>query len=979
MSHPYGSFSAQGTYTRHNKYGDRAESSQSGGSRVEHTGRTRGRGQGHPPWLKGRNIGLYYRDKARGKTKRMENRVIKLPLCVQEKIESVLENSIEYYDSLYNNDAYAKHTNSKLEKKYVHIHDSQFKRKFLNIVSGNIQEKLAKALLVESRLERDSDLDDMLLKEYKAKQSLQEYEKMMKFRIKLPSYEKRSEILELLEENQVVVISGETGCGKTTQVAQFILDDQIEQGNGSTTRIICTQPRRISAISVAERVAAERVEKLGKSVGFEIRLEKVLPRNRGSILFCTTGMLLQFLQGDPALKEFSHIILDEIHERSTESDFILALLKLIIPRRPDMKVLLMSATLNSERFSEYYNGCPIIHIPGFVYPVEEFYLEDILKFTGFKFPEVAPLPQNYKKYTKKYKEVQQKRDEFHDVIDPHIRQLIAEKKYARQEIDQLRNPHSEMMSLELIEELIRYICRANGPGAILVFLPGMMDIIKLHRMMLDSERYPQSQYVIYPLHSRMPTIDQKAIFKEPPQGVRKIIIATSIAETSITIEDVVYVVDSGKTKFSKFDVQKNIQTLEPEWVSLANAQQRKGRAGRVKPGVCYHLYSRGREMTFDKYPLPEMLRTRLEEVILQIKILQLGKSKAFLSSVMDPPNVKAIDLSLELLRSLNALDNDENLTPLGYHLAQLPLDPRTGKMIIWGALFSCVEPVFAIAASLSFKDAFYCPLGKEEEARQRKLELNLNEFSDHIALSEALMRFEYMYKRGNAGSFCWEYFLSFNTLKLLSEMKSQFAQHLCKMKFMETDNPSDINANKNSKNATLVKAIVCAVMYPNIAVVRRVTKTGTLAWTPEDGSVAIHPSSVNNKIKDLPSPYITYFTKQRSTAIYLHVTTCVTATILLFAAPNMIIKKGEGNYSVGITTSDTVACDSRTAQLIQKLQEQFNNILEYKTTHPGIVSWNSYEGDLLNAIIELVCQKDEEMGFSDSDVRKGVDNEYDDA
>ncbi|XP_034188287.1 ATP-dependent DNA/RNA helicase DHX36 [Osmia lignaria lignaria] len=980
MSHPYGSVSAQGNYARRSKHGSKVDSSQSESSRTEHHGASRSTGQRHPPWLKGKDIGLYYRDKAINKAKQKQQSIcnIKLPSHVQDKIENLLERSKGYYDKLHNNEACTEDTNTALENKYVHIHDSQFKRKFLNIVSGNIQENLAKALLVKSKLDKDNDIDEKLINEYKAKQSLQEYENMMKFRTKLPSYQKRSEILELLRENQVVVISGETGCGKTTQIAQFILDDQIEQGNGSVTKIICTQPRRISAISVAERVAAERAEKLGRSVGFHIRLEKVLPRDRGSILFCTTGLLLQFMQGDPALKEFSHIILDEIHERSTDSDFIIALLKLIIPKRPDLKVILMSATLNSDTFSKYYNGCPIIHIPGFTYPVEEFYLEDVLSLTRFKFPEAQLPPQDHRKHSKKYKKMQETTDEFFRIIDPHIRRLIAQKTFPRHVTDQLRNPESEKLSLELTEQLIRYICSTKGPGAILVFLPGMMDIIKLHRMLLDSVRYPDSQYVIYPLHSLMPTIDQKLIFKEPPEGVRKIIIATSIAESSITIEDIVYVIDCGKTKFGKFDIEKNVQTLEPEWISLANAKQRRGRAGRVRPGFCYHLYSKAREMTFEQYPLPEMLRTRLEEVILRIKILQLGKARSFLDSVMNPPNWEAIDLSLNLLRTLNALDNDENLTPLGYHLAQLPVDPRTGKMIIWAALFSCVEPVFAIAASLSFKHAFYCPLGKEAEAKQKKLELNKEQYSDHIALAEALTRFESSYRRGNAGYFCRNYFLSFSTLKLLSEMKSQFAQHLYEMKFLNSQNPSDPNANRNSHNITLVKAIVCAALYPNVAVIRDVTKNGTLAWTPEDGRVTIHPSSVNDKVKQVPSQFITYFTKQRSTAVYLHDTTCVTVPILIFAAPNICIKVEKGNFVITLPSFQTFPCDQRTAQLIQKLQDQFNNMLEYKITHPGTVTWNNYEGDLLNAIIDVVCQTNESMGFSKSNVQEQRNNTYDD-
>ncbi|XP_017885738.1 ATP-dependent RNA helicase DHX36 isoform X2 [Ceratina calcarata] len=950
------------------KYGEGGEASHSEGSHFVHSGRSRGRGQRHPPGLKGREIGLYYKGKAQAKNKEMETDVIKLSPNIQRRIETVLENSKGYYNKLYRS-ASAQDTDDLLENKYVHIHDSQFKRKFINIISGSIQDNLAKMLLAKSRLERNPELDTKFLNEYKQKQSYTEYENMLKFRKKLPCYQKRSEILELIRENQVVVISGETGCGKTTQIPQFILDDQLEQGNGSVTRIICTQPRRISAMSVAERVADERAERLGKSVGYQIRLEKVFPRDRGSILFCTTGMLLQFIQNDPALKEFSHIVLDEIHERSTESDFILALLKLIIPKRPDLKVLLMSATLNSERFSKYYDNCPMIHIPGFTFPVEEFYLEDILMFTQFKFPPSAPLPQDYKKHIKRFKELQHARGEFHDILDPYIRELIAEKKFSREVIDQLRNPNSEKMSLELIEQLIMYICKTKDAGAILVFLPGMMDIIKLRRIMMESGRYPQSRYIIYPLHSRMPSVEQKLIFQEPPNGVRKIIIATSIAETSITIEDVVYVVDCGKTKFSKFDVEKNIQTLEPEWVTAANAKQRRGRAGRVKPGICYHLYSKAREMTLDQYPLPEMLRTRLEEVILKIKILQLGNATAFLASVMDPPDLKTIDLSLELLRTLNALNNEEHLTPLGYHLAQLPLDPRTGKMLIWASLFSCVAPIFAIAASLSFKDAFYCPLGKEDQAREKKLELSMGQYSDHVALAEAVTRFEAAYKRGYAGSFCSEYFLSFNTLKLLSEMKGQFAQHLCEMKFLETDNPNASNANRNSRNMTLVKAIVCAGLYPNIASVRRITKNGTQAWTPEDGKVCIHPSSVNDKIK-CPSPFLTYFTKQKSTAIYLHDTTCVTSPILLFAAPKLSITKEKARFFISLSNFQKFICELQSAQLIQELQEQFNNLLEYKITHPGTVAWNSVEGDLINIFIDLICQKDEDMGFTGSDMQR---------
>lgn len=222
-------------------------------------------------------------------------------------------------------------------------------------------------------------------------------------------------------------------------------------------------------------------------------------------------------------------------------------------------------------------------------------------------------------------------------------------------------------------------------GAILVFLPGYSEISQLHNLMQFHQRFHYQDYLVLPLHSQMPTVDQKQIFNPPPPGIkRKIILSTNIAETSITIDDVVYVIDCGKHKMKKYCPETNNQTLLPEWVTLANAKQRKGRAGRVKPGICYHLYHRGRAQVLDSYPLPEVLRTRLEDVILMIKLLQLGPAMEFLLTLLDKPSEKTVEVSLELLKRMNALDEYENLTPLGYHLAKLPVHPQIGKMLLLG-------------------------------------------------------------------------------------------------------------------------------------------------------------------------------------------------------------------------------------------------------------------------------------------------------
>ena len=240
----------------------------------------------------------------------------------------------------------------------------------------------------------------------------------------------------------------------------------------------------------------------------------------------------------------------------------------------------------------------------------------------------------------------------------------------------------------------------------LVFVPGLVNISTLNRLLEPGGQYHLRSTVIYPLHSLMPTINQRAIFARPPSGMRKIIIATNIAETSITIEDVVYVVDCGKIKITQFDEKLNLSTILPEWVSLANMKQRRGRAGRTSPGECYHLFTSYRHNLLDSYLPPEMCRTRIEQVILQIKLLQLGSCKRFLEKVLDPPSLETIDLSLDLLVTMNAVrikEDTEELTPLGFHLARLPLDPQTGKMILMASIFSCVDPILSVAASLSFK------------------------------------------------------------------------------------------------------------------------------------------------------------------------------------------------------------------------------------------------------------------------------------
>ncbi|EDV90429.1 GH23801 [Drosophila grimshawi] len=449
-----------------------------------------------------------------------------------------------------------------------------------------------------------------------------------------------ADIIEAVEQNQVVLIVGSTGCGKTTQVPQLLLDDCIEKGIGSSCRIVCTQPRRISAISVAERVSYERVESLGQSVGYQIRLESRKPRERASITYCTTGVLLQQLQSDPLMHSASVLLLDEIHERSVETDVLMALLKLILPHRPALKVILMSATVREQDFCDYFDNCRMFRIEGVMYPVKMLYLEDVLTLTGYQFDS----RQNRRRHDQ---------PEHRAMIEPYLRRQRGS--YDNKVLDQLRLPESEgCEDIDFVADLVYYICSSQSSGAILVFMPGYDKISKLHNTLTNprsalGQRW-RDQLIVYPLHSLLPSVEQQSVFRRAPQGKRKVIISTIIAETSVTIDDVVYVINTGRTKVTSYDIETNIQALEECWVTLANTQQRKGRAGRVQPGICYNLFSRAREAQMAEVPTPEILRCKLESIVLSLKLLHIDDPYAFFPTMIDAPDQKAVSNAVNLLK-----------------------------------------------------------------------------------------------------------------------------------------------------------------------------------------------------------------------------------------------------------------------------------------------------------------------------------------
>ncbi|EFA08093.1 Dosage compensation regulator-like Protein [Tribolium castaneum] len=885
-----------------------------------------------PSHLRGKQIGMYYAQRNRERNEANRKRplgTILLSESRKNQIQAVL-NSTSF-----------KNIFATTSSTYEHLEDSAFKRSFLRVINETIDEKLQHTC---ARLAEDATLNQSLYEDFLQKQSSPKYMNMIAKRTKLPAFNMKDEILKVIDENQVVVISGETGCGKTTQVAQFILDDFLQKQKGSVCKVLCTQPRRISAIAVAQRVAEERGEELGHSVGYHIRMERRPPRDRGSICFCTTGVVLKIMESDASLSWVSHLILDEIHERDVMSDFILALIKKIKAKRSDLKIILMSATLNSEKFSKYYDNAPHLNIPGFTYPVQEFYLEDVLQRTGFVFESTHRIKH---KKTKMYS----------DFIEPHVRQLERTRQYSRQVCIQLRNPECEDINLELILQLVIDVCgKERDEGAILIFLTGFHEISTLSRLMSESGRFPPGKFLIFPLHSLMPTLEQKQIFDTPPRGMRKIIIATNIAETSITIDDVVYVIDCGKIKVTNFDARTNSDILAPEWVSLANANQRRGRAGRVKPGMCFHLFTKARNMVLEQYLLPEILRKRLEDVILTAKILQLGPVEPFFAQLIDSPDPGAVTVALELLKRMNALTDDEKLTPLGYHLAKLPMAPQIGKMILFGAIFSCLDPILSIAAALDFKDPFQLPVDKEREVYKMKLELARGVKSDHLLFHEALRGFE---ESGNARQYCWNYFLSHQTMKQLQDLKKQYMEYLCEMNFVRDSDPKNPECNLNWDNLSLVKAIICAGLYPNISISPVLGKAPVR--TPSMRRLKLHPKSILAECKYFDTNILVYYKKMKSKVDFIYDASLIHPLPVIFFGDRFNQICEDGRSFISINQNLRFKCSESTASIIKELRDRFNWFLEYKISHPGPVVWGGDdETQILSLIMELITCEDME-------------------
>uniref|UniRef100_A0A673N6M6 RNA helicase n=1 Tax=Sinocyclocheilus rhinocerous TaxID=307959 RepID=A0A673N6M6_9TELE len=962
--------SGGGGYTRSSEWDSREERG--------HGGERRGGRGKHPPHLKGREIGLWYAKYGgikRSEAERKSRAVVQMDEQREQHITQLL-NSVQRdadrdackYNILHSSGYFDGDDPPEPQNivKVPKIEPKEEKQENEDELGASVKEELDDTDLeyLFQDVVRIPSLDEELKKDLQKKKDNARYLDMLKFREKLPSYGMREELVRLINANQVLVISGETGCGKTTQVTQFILDDFIERGMGSLCRVVCTQPRRISAISVSARYCLHIFDQKHKLFSILIFFQNVI------YSFCP---VLNFFPPPRYLSSVSHLILDEIHERSLQSDVLLTIVKDLLTVREDLKVVLMSATLNAEKFSKYFNNCSMIHIPGYTYPVKEYLLEDVVELLGFK-PQHQDRRPRYRRGFMHGQNVrpekEQKEAEYRESWPCFARTLRD--RYSDSTTDALEMmDDDDKINLELIVALIRHIVMKEDNGAILVFLPGWDNISTLNDLLMADQIFKSDRFIIIPLHSLMPTVSQTQVFKKPPPGVRKIVIATNIAETSITIDDVVYVIDGGKIKETHFDTQNNIRTMTAEWVSLANAKQRKGRAGRVSPGKCYHLYNGLRASLLDNYQLPEIQRTPLEELCLQIKILKLGPIASFLRKTMDPPADKAIELAITHLVDLNALDRNEELTPLGFHLARMPVEPHIGKMILFGALLGCLDPVLTIAASLSFKDPFFIPLGKEKIADQRRKILSRNSRSDHLTIVNAFWGWEDAKKKGSRfeKEYCWDHFLSANTLQMLQNMKGQFAEHLLAAGFVNSKDPKDPSSNVNSENEKLIKAVIVAGLYPKVAKIRpnhsKKRPMPVKVYTKADGKVCIHPKSVNAEETQFHYTWLIYHLKMKTTSLFLYDCTEVSPFSLLFFGGDISIQRDQDQETIAVDEWIVFQSPARIAHLVKDLRKELDVLLEEKIKNPRPVVWNdrgSKDCAVLSAIIDLITTQETPAG-----------------
>uniref|UniRef100_A0A1D1Y1U1 RNA helicase n=1 Tax=Anthurium amnicola TaxID=1678845 RepID=A0A1D1Y1U1_9ARAE len=653
----------------------------------------------------------------------------------------------------------------------------------------------------------------------------------------LPIYSVREELLQVVRENQVIVVVGETGSGKTTQLTQYLLED----GYTRSGIVGCTQPRRVAAMSVAKRVSEEMETKLGDKVGYAIRFEDVAGPNT-LIKYMTDGILLRETLKDSDLDKYRVVIMDEAHERSLNTDVLFGILKKVVARRRDFKLIVTSATLNAQKFSNFFGSVPVFNIPGRTFPVNILYSQTPCE----------------------------------DYVEAAVKQVIT-------------------------------IHITSDPGDILIFMTGQDEIeatcyalAERMEQLISSSTRDVPKLSILPIYSQLPADLQAKIFQKAEDGARKCIVATNIAETSLTVDGIFYVIDTGYGKMKVYNPRMGMDALQVFPVSKAAADQRSGRAGRTGPGTCYRLYTESAYLNeMLPNPVPEIQRTNLGNVVLLLKSLKIENLLDF--DFMDPPPQENILNSMYQLWVLGALNNVGSLTEIGWKMVEFPLDPPLAKMLLMGEQLQCLNEVLTIVSMLSVPSVFFRPKDRAEESDAAREKFFVPE-SDHLTLLHVYQQWKANQYRGD---WCNDHFLHVKGLRKAREVRSQLMDILKSLKIPLTSCGMDWD---------VVRKAICSAYFHNAA---RLKGVGEYVNCRNGMPCHLHPSSALYGLGYTPD-YVVYHELILTAKEYMQ---CVTAV-----EPHWLAELGPMFFSV--KESDTSMIEHKKKQKDEKtsMEEEMENL-----------------------------------------------------